>query len=73
MSREIYIKVLMKVKLPTELTFDTEKVLSAMEHDKKVAGEGSITVTVVNEAGCFELITMPVSELKEKIRENLSK
>ena len=71
--RERLIKVLKNVGLPTELSFDIERVLGAMEHDKKVAGEGSITVTVVNEAGKFELITMPVSELKEMIREKLSK
>ena len=44
-----------------------------MGHDKKVVGEGSITVTYVNEAGKFELITMPVAELKEKVRGSLGK
>ena len=71
--RERLFGVLGKVGLPTALDFDVEKVLAAMEHDKKVVGEGSITVTYVNEAGKFELITMPVSELKENVRESLGK
>lgn len=71
--RERLLEVLKKVGLPTELEFDVDKVLSAMEHDKKVVGVGSITVTYVNVAGKFELVTMPVSELKENVRRSLGK
>ena len=71
--RERLLRVLGKVGLPTALDFNVEKVLAAMEHDKKVVGAGNITVTYVNEAGKFELVTMPVSELKEKVRGSLGK
>ena len=67
------VNVLKRVGLPTSLSFDTDKVLAAMEHDKKAMSTGGITVTCVEEVGSFRLVTMPISELKEKVRENLSK
>lgn len=71
--RERLVNALKKVGLPTSLSFDVKKVISAMEHDKKAFGDGSITVTLVNEVGKFELVTMSIASLKEKIMESLSK
>ena len=71
--RERLLRVLGKGGLPTALDFNVEKVLAAMEHDTNVVEAGNITVTNVNEARKFELVTMPVSELKEKVRGSLGK
>lgn len=57
--------------LPTSAELDADRVIAAMEHDKKVSSDGNITVTVVNEVGKYELTDMPLWELKEKIGENL--
>ena len=64
--------VLERLGLPTALECDTERVIAAMGHDKKLAGE-SITVTYVNEVGKFELVTLPVDEFAQKVREALGK
>ena len=64
--------VLERLGLPTELECDTERVISAIGHDKKLAGE-SITVTYVNEVGKFKLVTLPVDEFAQKVREALGK
>ncbi len=71
--RERLLAVLGKVGLPTSLTLDVNKVLRAMEHDKKVVGGGNITVTYVNDVGKFELVTLPIEKLKENVRESLTK
>lgn len=69
--RDRLLKVLDGLGLPTELCCDSEKVIEAMRHDKKMRSDGSITVTYVNEVGSYEMVTMPVSELEAKIREVL--
>ena len=56
--------------LPTELDCDPERVISAMGHDKKLAGD-SITVTYVNEVGKFELVSLPIDEFSKRVREVL--
>lgn len=67
------IKVLEKIGLPTSTSLEFDKVISAMEHDKKALGEGYITVTLVKEVGSFVLVAMPIEKLKEKIMESFSK
>ena len=62
--------VLRRLGLPTELDCDPERVISAMGHDKKLAGD-SITVTYVNEVGKFELVSLPIDEFSRKVREVL--
>ncbi len=69
--RDRLLRVLKKLGLPTELSADSEKVIAAMRHDKKMKSDGSITVTYVNEVGSYDMVTMPVSELEAKIREVL--
>ena len=68
--KERLISVLTKLGLPTKLDFDVEKVIKAICHDKKLAGD-SITVTLVERVGEFRLVTMPFSELEKKVRAEL--
>ena len=51
------IDVLKKCNLYQELEYDWDKVAEAAFHDKKADGD-TVTVTMVNEAGSFELKTM---------------
>ena len=58
------IAVLEKCGLYRELCYDWEKITEATFHDKKADGD-TVTVTVVNEIGCFEMQTMKCLELIE--------
>lgn len=60
------LKVLEKLKLPTEIKYDTEKIIEAIRHDKKMSGD-VITVIYVSKIGEFEMRDMPFSELKDII------
>lgn len=66
------IPVLERFSLPTRIEADTESVLDAMGHDKKLDGE-SITAVYVSEVGSFEFKKMPIEDLKVQIREALGK
>ena len=66
--RQRLIRVLKKLELPTEIDYDTDKIIEAMRHDKKMSGD-SITVVYVPEVGKFEMKTMPFSELEKKLKE----
>lgn len=65
--RERLIKVLKKLNLPTSAEYDTAKIIDAMRHDKKMAGD-EITVIYVPEVGSFEMRKMPFSELAENFK-----
>lgn len=62
--RKRLIPVLLKLNLPTEKNYDTDKILEAVSHDKKASGD-EITVVYVPEIGEFEMKTMPICEIKE--------
>lgn len=62
--------VLERLGLPTRIETDTEAVLDAVSHDKKLDGD-SITVVYVNTVGSFELRKMPVEAFKNEVREAL--
>ncbi len=62
--------VLEKVGLPTSYSYDVDKVIEAMAMDKKVAGE-SITVVTLPEIGHFQFETIPLHELKIRMKEVL--
>ena len=66
--RERLLPVLKKLKLPTDVSYDTEKIFEAMSHDKKMSGD-NITVVFVPEIGEFEMKTMPFSELERIFKE----
>jgi 3-dehydroquinate synthase len=58
------IQVLKKCGLYRELQYDWEKITEAAFHDKKADGD-RVTVTMVHEAGSFELKTMKCLEVIE--------
>lgn len=58
------VEVLKKCHLYREIEYDWEKITEATFHDKKADGD-TVTVTVVNEIGCFEMQTMKCLELIE--------
>jgi len=62
------LNVLKKLNLPYEISFNTEKIINAMRHDKKMSGE-EITVVYVNEIGKFEMRTIPFCELANEFKE----
>ncbi|MBO5020966.1 MAG: 3-dehydroquinate synthase, partial [Clostridia bacterium] len=64
--RPILIKVLEKIGLPTSVVYDSNKIIEAMRHDKKMSGD-KITVVYVEEIGDFKMKEMPFSELAEEI------
>ncbi|MBQ8550033.1 MAG: 3-dehydroquinate synthase [Clostridia bacterium] len=66
--RERLLPVLEKLSLPTLTDFDTEGLLRAIRHDKKMAGD-SITVVWVPSVGSYELKKMTLAELENVISE----
>jgi len=58
------IEVLKKCGLYREIEYDWDKITQAAFHDKK-ADSGTVTVTTVKEAGCFELKSMQCLEVIE--------
>ncbi len=67
------IEVLKKCSLYRTLAYDWEKIAEAAFHDKKADGD-TVTVTTVNEVGCFEMKTvkcLDVIETAKKVLEGL--
>ena len=58
--------VLKKLGLPTTCNADPAAVWEALCHDKKRAGD-TITVVYAQQAGSFELRTLPLEQLKETV------
>lgn len=67
--RERLIPVLNKLNLPTSTDFETEKIISAMRHDKKLMGD-LITVIFVPEVGKYEMREMPFDTFAKEIKES---
>ena len=65
--RSKLIPVLEKLNLPTEIQYDTDVIIEAMRHDKKMAGN-EITVVFVPEIGEFEMRKMPFDELAAQFK-----
>lgn len=61
--------VLKKLNLPTSTDFETEKIISAMRHDKKLMGD-LITVIFVPEIGKYEMREMPFDAFAKEIKES---
>jgi len=70
--RNRLIPVLNKLNLPTEIEYDTDVIIEAMRHDKKMAGD-EITVVYVPEIGKFEMRKMPFKELAAQFKEATAK
>lgn len=71
-AREMLVKVLKKLNLPTEYNFDTRKIIDAMRHDKKSDGD-FITVVTVDKIGTYELKKMSYDNLTERFTSYLEK
>lgn len=63
------VQVLKKLNLPTSTDFETEKIISAMRHDKKLMGD-KITVIFVPEIGKYEMREMPFDDFATEIKES---
>ncbi len=66
--RKRLIKVLKRLNLPTEISLDTDKIIEAMKHDKKMSGD-SITVITVDKIGSYKMEDIKFSELASKLKE----
>lgn len=64
--RKRLIPVLQKLNLPTEIKINTEKVISAVAHDKKMR-DSTVNAVLVNEIGSCEIQKMAVSEIEKKL------
>lgn len=64
--RKRLIPVLQKLNLPTEIKINTEKVISAVAHDKKMR-DSTVNAVLVNEIGSYEIQKMAVSEIEKKL------
>ena len=58
--------ILKKLNLPTEINCNSDVLVEAMKHDKKMSGD-KITVIFVPEVGKFEMRTIPFNDLKGMI------
>lgn len=67
--RERLIPVLKKLNLPTSTDFDTDSLISAMRHDKKLMGD-LITVIFVPEVGKYEMREMPFDTFAKENKES---
>lgn len=68
--RERLIAVLEKIGLPIKIDCSTQRVIEAMSHDKKMAGD-SITVVTVEKIGEFKMEKLPFKVLADKMKEVL--
>lgn len=60
------IPVLQKLNLKTEISLETEKVISAIAHDKKMR-DGTVNAVLVNEVGTFAMKKMTLCEISDKL------
>lgn len=63
--------ILERLQLPTACSVDPNAVWEAISHDKKLSGN-TITVVYAPKAGSFELLAMPIGDLKETVYTFLS-
>lgn len=68
--RERLIPVLNKIGLPIKIDCSADRVIEAMSHDKKMAGD-FITVVTVEKIGEFKMEKLPFAELAAKMKEVL--
>lgn len=66
--RERLLNVLKKLNLPTSFDYDTDTIINAVKHDKKMSGN-DITVVYVPEIGEFEMRKMAFEDYAKEIKE----
>ncbi len=62
-ARERIIKVLKKLNLPTEFSYDKEKIEERIKHDKKADGN-KVTVILVDKIGQYQMRKIDIETLK---------
>ncbi len=68
--RERLVPVLKALCLPVTAEFDTEDVINAIRHDKKLSG-GDINIVYVGGIGSFEFRKLPLNTFEKQLREVL--
>ena len=63
--------ILVKLNLPTKASFDYEKAMDAVTHDKKQSGQ-TISTVYVSKLGTYELRDMNAEELGKRLRKLLA-
>ena len=66
--RKRLLPVLQKLSLPTFTSFDTDALISAVKHDKKMSGS-KLTVVYVEEVGSFEFKEITVQDIEQILNE----
>lgn len=66
--RKRLIPILKRLRLPTGTEIDSDRLINAMRHDKKMAGD-EITVIYVPQIGSYEMKTMPFEQFAGEIKE----
>ncbi len=61
------ISLLEKYNLPTEISFDSDKLLEALRHDKKAESNG-VNVVFVDDIGSFRFDFLYYDELEKKVK-----
>lgn len=61
------VPVLKKLNLPCEIDCDMQKIIEAMSHDKKMAGD-MISVIYVENAGSFEITKLKFTDFADEIK-----
>ncbi len=64
--RKRLISVLHKLNLPTEIKVNSDKVISAVIHDKKMR-DNTVNAVMVNDIGSFEIRKMTVNEIEQRL------
>lgn len=64
--RKRLISVLHKLNLPTEIKVNSDKVITAVAHDKKMR-DNSVNTVIVNDIGSFEIRKMTVNEIEQRL------
>lgn len=64
--RKRLISVLHKLNLPTEIKVNSDKVITAVTHDKKMR-DNTVNAVMVNDIGSFEIRKMTVNEIEQRL------
>lgn len=64
--RKRLISVLHKLNLPTEIKVNSDKVITAVTHDKKMR-DNTVNAVIVNDTGSFEIRKMSVNEIEQRL------
>lgn len=66
--RERLLNILKELKAPVSFEWESEKLISAMKHDKKMSGD-KISIVSVEKIGEYKLETIGFEELEKRVKE----